>query len=152
MRYINNRGFYYNFKQAISNLDEQPEYGEYKNFLVNGESLNFEGQLLREKNRILLDFIHFSGLEFNFVKYNSFKKTIDQLSNVIDSQEYDYETIKCVIVHLDLELGIDPMFSTTASWMAKKGIKNIKDYSKFDEFNFENLYNEYSNDFNKRLR
>lgn len=151
MSYININSFYNNLRDAIESMSEDVEQEEYDNFLINGEELTPEAQLIREKNRILLAFTHLEGQSFDFIKHNSFRVLLDDIANSISSQNYNCETLKKIMVHLDLELGIEVMFTASLYEIVKNGIEDIRDYNKFEKFNYQNLYNEYNKRFNKKL-
>lgn len=148
----NNNSFYKNLENAIESMSEDVELEEYENFLIDGKELSPEAQLIREKNRILLAFTHLEGQSFDFVKHNSFRVLLEDISNSISNQNYDYETLKKIIVHLDLELGIEVMFTASLYHMLEHRAGNIKDYENFEKFNYQNLYNEYNKGFNKRFK
>jgi len=152
MSYINNNRFYKNLEDAIESMSEDVELEEYENFLIDGKELSPEAQLIREKNRILLAFTHLEGQSFDFAKHNSFRVLLEDISNSISSQNYNYETLKKIMVHLDLELGIEVMFTASLYKMLEHGIENIRDYENFENFNYQNLYNEYNKGFNKRFK
>lgn len=153
MSYIDrNNKFYNNLNVAVDNIDIDPEMEEYENFIVNGKKLNPEAQLFREYDRILLNFTYLSGQEFDFVKYNSFRNIIDSLSSSLKSGSYDYETVKKVMVHLDLELGVEVYFVSSLSKIIENGLENIKDYSQFEVFDYETLTAHYYKRYNKRLK
>lgn len=156
MSYINNNRynnrFYKNLEDAIESMSEDVELEEYENFLIDGKELSPEAQLIREKNRILLAFTHLEGQSFDFAKHNSFRVLLEDISNSISSQNYNYETLKKIMVHLDLELGIEVMFTASLYKMLEYGIENIRDYENFENFNYQNLYNEYNKEFNKRFK
>ena len=111
--------------------------------MVNGQELSPEAQIIREKNRLLLNFTHLSGQSFDFVKHNHFRLLLDEMSEKIDSGDYDIDVLKKIIVHMDLELGIEVMFVSAFLELVKSGVDNLKDYSKYKVFNYYNLYNEY---------
>lgn len=151
MSYTNNN-FYKNLKDAIESKSDDPFIEEFENFLVDGKELSPEAQLIKEKSRISLAFTHFEGQTFDFTKHNSFRILLEDISNSISSGTYDYETLKKIMVHLDLELGIEVMFTASLYKMLERGIENIKDYEHFENFNYQNLYNEYNNEFNKKIK
>ena len=65
--------FYKNLSDAVEALGPNVETDEYENFLINGKELLPEAQLIREKNRILLNFTHLQGQTFDFIKHNDIK-------------------------------------------------------------------------------
>ncbi len=144
--------FYKNLLDAVDNMDNDPEMEEYENFMVNGKELNSEAQLFREYDRILLNFTHLKGQEFDFVKHNSFRNLIEAISTSLKTGSYDYETIKKVMVHIDLELGVDVYFVASLSKMIENGLENVKDYYQFENFNYETLTSHYYKGYNKRLK
>ena len=147
-----NNSFYQNVKETLETIEEDYQKEEYENFLVNGQELSPEAQIIREKNRLLLNFTHLSGQSFDFVKHNHFRLLLDEISEKIDSGDYDIDILKKIIVHMDLELGIEVMFVSTFLDMLKPGIDNLMDYSKHKDFNYDNLYAEYDKEYKKIIR
>ena len=141
---MNENFFYENLKDTMESLSSDPFMEEYENFLVNGEELNIEAQLMREKSRILLNFSHLKGQEFDFVKYNDFRKLINILSDTIDNYRCDVDTLKKIIVHIDLELGIEVFFTGAFAEMVEVGIEEITSYEHTENFSFETLYQKYN--------
>lgn len=135
--------FYKNIKDTLKVVAK--DSNDDDNFIVKGELLNEEAQLIREKNRILYNFSRLDGQSFDFVKYNDFRCVIDKLSDSIDNYEGDYDVMKKVIVHMDLELGVEVFFTGTFLSMVKDGVDNICDYNKMKKFTFEELYKCYDN-------
>lgn len=143
--------FYKNLNDAVETLGPDVETDEYENFLINGKELLPEAQLIREKNRILLNFTHLQGQTFDFIKHNSFRILLDDISESILNQSYDFDILKKILVHLDLELGIEVMFTSTLLKMIENGLDKVKDYSQFDKFDYNTLTSHY-NDGYKKLR
>ena len=144
--------FYKNLSDAVEALGPNVETDEYENFLINGKELLPEAQLIREQNRILLNFTHLQGQTFDFIKHNSFRILLDDISESILSQSYDFDILKKILVHLDLELGIEVMFTSTLSQMIENGLDKVKDYSQFDKFDYHTLIRHYNDGYNKKLR
>lgn len=136
--------FIENVEKEISVLTENPDQDEYENFLVNGKELNSEAQLVYEKNRLVLHFTHINKESMDFVKYNSFRNTIDMISDAIDNRTYDYDVIKKIIVHMELELGMSVLFSNTLNNMIENGIENMECYETLENISYEQLYEYYS--------
>lgn len=141
---MNEDFFYKNLKDTLESLNSNPFMEEYENFLVNGEELNVEAQLMREKSRIIINFSHLKGQELEFVKYNDFRKLINILSETIDDYRCDVNTLKKIIVHMDLELGIEVFFTGAFAEMVEVGIEEITSYEHTENFSFETLYKKYN--------
>ncbi len=144
--------FYDNINEEISMLSDDPQQEEINHFIVNGQELNDEAKLSYEKNRILLYFTHLNKENMDFTKYNTFRKIIDELSYNVDNMTADYETLKRIIVHIELELGMNILFSSTLVDILARGLENIICYRKVDNLTYEKLYGYYKNNHNKRLR
>ena len=141
---INNSFFYKNLKDAVSNLSDYPEEEEYRNFIFNGEYLNPIAQLVYEYNKILLHYTDLHGQSFPFSKRDDFKRVLERLYDEINSQTIDdIDAIKSIIVHLDLELGIEVYFTSTLSKLVEKQIDFV-DYNEFASFDYDELAKHYS--------
>ena len=144
--------FYDNLNEEISMLSDNPQQEEIAHFIVNGKELNDEAKLFYEKNRILLYFTHLNKENMDFMKYNTFRKIIDELSYNVDNMTTDYETLKKIMVHIELELSMNVLFSSTLVDILNRGLENIICYEKEDSLTYEKLYEYYRNNHNKRLR
>lgn len=141
---INNSFFYKNLKDAVSNLSDYPEEEEYRNFIFNGEYLNPIAQLVYEYNKILLHYTDLHGQSFSFSKRDDFKRVLERLYDEINSQTIDdIDAIKSIIVHLDLELGIEVYFTSTLSKLVEKQIDFV-DYNEYASFDYDELAKHYS--------
>lgn len=144
MSEINNSFFYKNLKDAIYNLSDYPEEEEYRNFIFNGEYLNPIAQLVYEYNKILLHYTDLYGQSFPFSKRDDFKRVLERLYDEINSQTIDdIDAIKSIIVHLDLELGIEVYFTSTLRKLVDKQIEFV-DYNEYASFDYDELAKHYS--------
>lgn len=143
--------FYDNLIEEMSMLSDNPQQEETINFTVNGIELNDEAKLFYEKNRIILYFTHLNKENMDFIKYNAFRKIIDELSSNIDNMTTDFEALKKILVHIELELGMNILFSSTLVDILDKGLENLICYEKEDSLTYEKLYEFYGNNRNKRL-
>ena len=143
--------FYDNLNEEMSMLSDNPQQEETTNFIVNGKELNDEAKLFYEKNRIILYFTHLNKENMDFIRYNAFRKIIDELSSKIDNMTADFETLKKIMVHIELELGMNILFSSTLVDILDKGLENLICYEKEDSLTYEKLYEFYGNNHNKRL-
>ncbi len=144
--------FYNNLNEEISMLSSNPQQEEITHFIVNGKELNDEAKLFYEKNRILLYFTHLNKENMDFMKYNAFRKIIDELSSNVDNITTDYETLRKIMVHIELELGMNVLFSSTLVDILDRGLENILCYEKANNLTYDKLYEYYRNNHNKRLR
>ena len=144
--------FYNNLNEEISMLSGNPQQEEIAHFIVNGKELNDEAKLFYEKNRILLYFTHLNKENMDFMKYNAFRKIIDELSSNVDNITTDYETLRKIMVHIELELGMNVLFSSTLVDILDRGLENILCYEKANNLTYDKLYEYYRNNHNKRLR
>ena len=143
--------FYDNLNEEMSMLSDNPQQEETNNFIVNGKELNDEAKLFYEKNRIILYFTHLNKENMDFIKYNAFRKIIAELSSNIDNMNADFETLKKILVHIELELGMNILFSSTLVDILDKGLENLICYEKEDSLTYEKLYKFYRNNHKKRL-
>ena len=144
MSEINNSFFYKNLKDAIYDLSDYPEEEEYRNFIFNGEYLNPIAQLVYEYNKILLHYTDLYGQSFPFSKRDDFKRVLERLYDEINSQTIDdIDAIKSIIVHLDLELGIEVYFTSTLRKLVDKQIEFV-DYNEYASFDYDELAKHYS--------
>ena len=144
MSEINNSFFYKNLKDAIYDLSDYPEEEEYRNFIFNGEYLNPMAQLAYEYNKILLHYTDLYGQSFPFSKRDDFKRVLERLYDEINSQTIDdIDAIKSIIVHLDLELGIEVYFTSTLRKLVDKQIEFV-DYNEYASFDYDELAKHYS--------
>lgn len=144
--------FYDNLSEEMSMLIDNPQQEEITNFIINGEELNDEAKLIYEKNRIILYFTHLNKENMDFIKYNAFRKIIDKLSSNVDGMTTDYEILKKIMVHIELELGMNILFSSTLVEILDRGLENIICYENENDLTYEKLYEYYRNNNNKRLR
>lgn len=144
--------FYDNLSEEMSMLIGNPQQEETTNFIINGEELNNEAKLIYEKNRIILYFTHINKENMDFIKYNAFRKIIDKLSSNVDGMTTDYEILKKIMVHIELELGMNILFSSTLVEILDSGLENIICYENENDLTYEKLYEYYRNKKNRMLR
>lgn len=144
--------FYDNLSEEMSMLIGNPQQEETTNFIINGEELNNEAKLIYEKNRIILYFTHINKENMDFIKYNVFRKIIDKLSSNVDGMTTDYEILKKIMVHIELELGMNILFSSTLVEILDSGLENIICYENENDLTYEKLYEYYRNKENRMLR
>lgn len=144
--------FYDNLSEEMSMLIGNPQQEETTNFIINGEELNNEAKLIYEKNRIILYFTHINKENMDFIKYNAFRKIIDKLSSNVDGMTTDYEILKKIIVHIELELGMNILFSSTLVEILDSELENIICYENENDLTYEKLYEYYRNKKNRMLR
>ena len=144
-------GFYKNLKEEVSMLSEMPDIEEVKNFTINGEELNDEAKIIYEKSRILLHFTHLLKENMDFVKYNAFRSIIEKLSDSVNNMNLDYELLKKIIVHVELELGMNVFFSTVLLDLLEKGLENIICYETEENLTYERLCEHYGKNNSKRF-
>lgn len=144
--------FYDNLSEEMSMLIGNPQQEETTNFIINGEELNNEAKLIYEKNRIILYFTHINKENMDFIKYNAFRKIIDKLSSNVDGMTTDYEILKKIMVHIELELGMNILFSSTLVEILDSGLENIICYENENDLTYEKLYEYYRNKENRMLR
>ncbi len=144
--------FYDNLSEEMSMLIDNPQQEETTNFIINGEELNDEAKLIYEKNRIILYFTHLNKENMDFIKYNAFRKIIDKLSSNVDGMTTDYEILKKIMVHIELELGMNILFSSTLVKILDSGLGNIICYENENDLTYEKLYEYYRNKKNRMLR
>lgn len=144
--------FYDNLSEEMSMLSDNPKQEETTNFIINGEELNDEAKLIYEKNRIILYFTHLNKENIDFIKYNTFRKIIDELSSNVDGMTTDYEILKKIMVLIELELGMNILFSSTLVEILDRGLENIICYEKENDLTYKKLYEYYRNNHNEKLR
>lgn len=144
--------FYDDLSEEMSMLIGNPQQEETTNFIINGEELNNEAKLIYEKNRIILYFTHINKENMDFIKYNAFRKIIDKLSSNVDGMTTDYEILKKIMVHIELELGMNILFSSTLVEILDSGLENIICYENENDLTYEKLYEYYRNKENRMLR
>ena len=97
------------------NIEDAKELGEEENLkkreLFDGEKLYPYVLLLNEYLKVSSVFTFIVGEEFELQKYNKFIIILSELHDTIDNLNYDQNidimTLQKIIVHLDLEMGID---------------------------------------------
>ncbi|MBR5662515.1 MAG: hypothetical protein IKX00_02545 [Bacilli bacterium] len=144
--------FYDNLNEEISLLSNNPSQEEITHFTINGNVLNDEAKLLYEKDRILLCFTHLNKENMDFIKYNTFRRIIDELSYNVDNLTTDYETLKKIIVHMELELSMNVLFSSTLTDILNMGLENLICYENIDNLTYGKLNEHYSKDRSKGSR
>ena len=144
--------FLNNIKNQLLMVGRSAAKREHSFFLVDDKLLSNETQIIYEKNRIRLFFTHEYVETIDFVKYNRLREMIMKLSDLVDSGYYDYEAIRKIIVHIELELGMDVFFVTTLLDIAKSDIITQKYYKRLDAMTFEQLYGFYQESSSERKK
>lgn len=141
--------FEQNKKEALENLvwDKRKSVVQ-GSFIVNGRSMDEDTSLAVEYINLYEAFTYDIGETYPVLKYDLFRTLFlglrDALDAHIEEGKYDAETLKRVMVHLNLELGIDINFTDTLQTMLLEDMLD-KDYSDMKEqFTFDNLYQHYT--------
>ena len=148
---INNSSFFNNLRDAIENLPDDALEAERRNFIINGQELNPLAQLVYEFNKIKIYYTDLQGESFVFSKRDDFKRVLERLEYEIYSDSVDYETIKNIIVHLDLELGIEVYFVTSLRKMLDNQV-DLFDYDPSYTFDYDLLAEHYNHKGNDHTR
>lgn len=135
--------FFNNLRDAIENLPDDVEEAERRNFIISGQELNPLAQLVYEFNKIKLYYTDLQGETFPFSKRDDFKRVLERLEYEISSDSVDYETTKKMIVHLDLELGIEVYFVTSLRKMLDNQI-DLFDYDPAYSLDYDLLAEKYN--------
>ncbi len=138
-----------NKKEALENLvwDKRKSVVQ-GSFIVNGKPIDTDTSLSLEYVNLYSTFTYDIGETFPLQKYDRFRTVFldlrDALESHIEEGQYDAETLKRVMVHLNLELGTDINFTDTLQTMLLEDMLD-KDYSDMKEqFTFDNLYQHYT--------
>lgn len=137
-----------NKKEALKNLvwDKRKSVVQ-GSFIVNGKPIDDDTSLALEYINLYSSFIYDQGESFPTLKYDRFRTFFldlrEALETHIEQGQYDTETLKKIMVHLNLELGTDVNFTDTFQSMMLEGSLE-KDYSDYQEnFTFDYLYQQY---------
>ena len=134
--------FLQNLSKEVSRVRGNPEEIERLNFTIRGRVLSPEAKLTYERIRILDFFAHHFEPTIDFVKFNKLRGMIESLSDAIKSRNYEYDVIAQIIVHIELELGMDVLLTTVLLELAKDDLKE-KQYKDINNTNFYKLYDHY---------
>lgn len=137
-----------NKKEALKNLvwDKRKSVVQ-GSFIVNGKPIDDDTSLALEYINLYSSFIYDQGESFPTLKYDRFRTFFLDLREALETHigqgQYDTETLKKIMVHLNLELGTDVNFTDTFQSMMLEGSLE-KDYSDYQEnFTFDYLYQQY---------
>ena len=103
--------FLYMANNNIECIKEYPTEDEF--FVINGKPLTEKKQISLEYDKLKDVFIHEYLTRWDLVKLNTFRAILNDLSSSLDKREIDFETLKKIIVHLDLEFGTEIHFTDT---------------------------------------
>ena len=136
--------FEQNKKEAIENLT----LDKRKKIMVNENNMGDDKNLALEYINLYSAFVYDIGESFPISKFDCFRALFLDLREAIESHmqegEYDSETLKRIMVHLNLELGTDVNFIVTFKNMLLENTIQ-KGYSELQEdFTFNNLYQQYN--------
>lgn len=141
--------FEQNKKEALENLNQDKRKSSvHESDIVNGKSIDIDTRLSLEYVNLYSAFTYDVGEKFSLPKYDCFRTLFLDLREALESHletgTYDTETLKRIMVHLNLELGTDISFTDTLQNMLLKNMLD-KDYLDMkDQFTFHNLYENYS--------
>ena len=144
------------------NIEDAKELGEEENLkkreLFDGEKLYPYVLLLNEYLKVSSVFTFIVGEEFELEKYNKFRIMLSELHDAIDNLNYnqniDIMTLQKIIVHLDLEMGIDITYYSVFLEMLENH-ELTEDYNELnynDNFTFKYLTEKYGGHSKKRSR
>lgn len=137
-----------NKKEALENLVWDKRRSVVQgSFIVNGKPIDDDTSLALEYINLYSAFTYDIGESFPTLKYDRFRTFFLDLREVLEDHieegQYDTETLKRVMVHLNLELGTDINFGDTFQNMLLEG-RLERDYSDYqDNFTFDYLYQQY---------
>ena len=138
-----------NKKEALKNLVWDKRRSVVQgSFIVSGKPMDDDTSLAVEYINLYEAFTYDIGESFPVLKYDRFRTLFLDLREALDTHieegQYDSETLKRVMVHLNLELGTDINFTSTFQTMLLEDALQ-QDYSDLQEnFTFDNLYQRYS--------
>ena len=122
-----------NKKEALENLvwDKRKSITQ-GSFIVNGKNIDDDTSLAVEYINLYEAFTYDIGESFPVLKYDRFKTLFLDLREALDAHietgEYSSETLKRIMVHLNLELGTDINFTSTFQTMLLEDMLQ-QDYS-----------------------
>ena len=107
------RIFLENLSKELSLVTQDPEIMEREHFTIDGKVLCPEAKITYEMIRVLNEFVYQYEPSTDFTREDRIRNLIESAMKCIESEDYDYDTITQLLVHIELELGM-PVLLTTA--------------------------------------
>ena len=137
------RIFLENLSKELSLVTQDPETMEREHFTIDGKVLCPEAKITYEMIRVLNEFVYQYEPSTDFTREDRIRNLIENAMKCIESEDYDYDTITQLLVHIELELGMPVLLTTALVRLAKSEYINEKKYTEIDKTNYEELYNHY---------
>lgn len=137
-----------NKQEALANQISANNKGTHITPIIDKSDLWVETNLVIAYISLYSAFVYDVGEHFPPLKYDCFRRMFEELKEALElyaeTKEYDSRILERVMVHLNLELGTDVIFTDEFQQMLSENLLE-KDYSDLQEdFTFRKLYEAYT--------